>query len=238
MQCHKIRHRLILQSSNCILPLVHNYAQNIKKKKRKKRSQLVKPVKKYMHWEGFYIHSEMQVPTRHAHLAAQPNHVMLETTHYASMPMTNFLWLASLYNYLSSNLPKAPHDAFMRALALLAIFAIYSLATVRCIIRLCHYKVCSIIWPPVLPIKRRAKRDKCPTLPKMHIKLFATSTKKTPQSFDFGSDGIPFVMDNSATGAICNEKSLFVGPFTYKMVTVETAEGEVTRRRQVGTLRF
>ena len=45
----------------------------------------------------------------------------------------------------------------------------------------------------------------------------------TSQSFD--SDGIPFVIDNSATCIICNDRSQFVGPLRVQHTSVETTHG-------------
>jgi len=45
----------------------------------------------------------------------------------------------------------------------------------------------------------------------------------TSQSFD--SDGIPFVIDNSATCIICNDRSKLVGPLRVQHTSVETTHG-------------
>ena len=55
-------------------------------------------------------------------------------------------------------------------------------------------------------------------------------------TFSMDSDGLPFIIDNSATGGICNEKSLFVGPFKDHSITTETANGTETKIKKVGTL--
>ena len=43
-------------------------------------------------------------------------------------------------------------------------------------------------------------------------------------------------MDNSATGAICNERSMFAGRFTPTLVTLITAEGTKQHTNMVETL--
>ena len=45
----------------------------------------------------------------------------------------------------------------------------------------------------------------------------------TSQSFD--SDGIPFVIDNSATCIVCNDRSKLVGPLRVQHTSVETTHG-------------
>jgi len=44
-------------------------------------------------------------------------------------------------------------------------------------------------------------------------------------SHSFDSDGIPFVIDNSATCIICNDRSQFVGPLRVQHTSVETTHG-------------
>lgn len=61
----------------------------------------------------------------------------------------------------------------------------------------------------------------------------ATSTTAT-----FDTDGIPVIIDNSATGAICNESSLFVGTFKKHTIALATADGVTELTKNVGTLRL
>ena len=72
--------------------------------------------------------------------------------------------------------------------------------------------------------------------------MFTTTTsllaaaKASASSISFDTDGLPFIIDNLATGAICNERSLFVGSFAQQLVSIETAEGIFTKQRNIGTL--
>ncbi len=59
---------------------------------------------------------------------------------------------------------------------------------------------------------------------------------KAPVSFN--SDGIPFIIDNSATCIICNERSLFVGPLRPENYRVETVQATVSQKRYAGTIRL
>ena len=74
----------------------------------------------------------------------------------------------------------------------------------------------------------------------MNITLLAHDMAKTAEddSYSFDTDGIPFIIDNSATGAICNDKSLFIGPLRPCKIVLGTAEGIQTKTRHVGTLRL
>ena len=69
------------------------------------------------------------------------------------------------------------------------------------------------------------------------MSLLATA-KASARSISFDTDGLPFIIDNSATGAICNERSLLVGSFSQQLVSIETAEGTFTKQRNIGTLRL
>ena len=69
------------------------------------------------------------------------------------------------------------------------------------------------------------------------MSLLATA-KASVSSILFDTDGLPFIIDNSATDAICNERSLFVGIFKQQLVSIKTAEGTFTKQRIIGTLRL
>jgi hypothetical protein len=64
----------------------------------------------------------------------------------------------------------------------------------------------------------------------MQITMLTTSKDKnqSPNSFSVDTDGVYLIIDNSATGGICNIKPMFVGDFEYQTVTLITAEGKTT----------
>ncbi len=70
--------------------------------------------------------------------------------------------------------------------------------------------------------------------------MLATSTDQhqNPNSFSVYTDGVYFIIDNSASGGICNIKSMFVVDFEQQIVTLVTAEGRPTTLKQVGTIRL
>jgi len=57
-----------------------------------------------------------------------------------------------------------------------------------------------------------------------------------PVSFD--TDGIPFIIYNSATCIICNEWSLFVGTLQPENYSVETVQATVSQKRYAGMIRL
>jgi hypothetical protein len=74
----------------------------------------------------------------------------------------------------------------------------------------------------------------------MQITMLATSTDQyqQPNSFSGDTDGVYFIINNSANGGICNIKSLFVGDFERHRVTPVTAYGRTTTKKLVGTIRL
>ncbi len=68
--------------------------------------------------------------------------------------------------------------------------------------------------------------------------MLTTSKDKyqSPNSFSVDTDGVYFIIDNSANGGICNIKSMFVGDFKNQKVTLITAEGKTTTIKKVGTI--
>ena len=57
----------------------------------------------------------------------------------------------------------------------------------------------------------RPKQQK--ELPTIHVKVFATK-RPNEESFAWDTYGLPFVVDNSATSIICNERKVFTGKLT------------------------
>jgi hypothetical protein len=69
------------------------------------------------------------------------------------------------------------------------------------------------------------------TLPSLQIVMLTTSKDKyqSLNSFSVDTDGVYFIIGNSANGGICNIKSMFVGDFKNQKVTLITAEGKQSR---------
>ena len=74
----------------------------------------------------------------------------------------------------------------------------------------------------------------------MQITMLATSMDQyqQPNSFSVDTDGVYFIIDNSANGGICNIKSMFVVVFERHRVTLVTAYGRTTTKKLVGTIRL
>jgi hypothetical protein len=72
----------------------------------------------------------------------------------------------------------------------------------------------------------------------MQIMMLATSSDQyqQPNSFSIDTDGIYFIINNSANGGICNIKSMFLGVFERHRVTLVTAYGRNTTVKLVGTI--
>jgi hypothetical protein len=74
----------------------------------------------------------------------------------------------------------------------------------------------------------------------MQITMLATSMDQyqQPNSFSVETDGVYFIMDNSANGGICNIKSMFVRDFEIHRVTLVSDNGRTTTKKLVGTIRL
>ena len=68
--------------------------------------------------------------------------------------------------------------------------------------------------------------------------MYATDADPNEKTFSWDTDGIPFIIDNSATAIISNERRIFSGHLTPTKVTLETAEGVTTKTQLVGTLQL
>jgi hypothetical protein len=76
------------------------------------------------------------------------------------------------------------------------------------------------------------------TQPSMQITILATSTDQyqQPTSFSVDTDGLYFIINNSANGGICNIESMFVGDFGRHGNIIVTAHGRTTTKKLVGTI--
>ena len=64
--------------------------------------------------------------------------------------------------------------------------------------------------------------------------MYATVADPNEKAFSWDTYGIPFVVDNSATSIISNERRLFHRHLTPTRVTLETADGVSTKTQLVG----
>ncbi len=77
---------------------------------------------------------------------------------------------------------------------------------------------------PACPRKRRHRPCRCTTLATTNNNLKGHST------VTFDTDGIPFIVDNSATCIITSERLLFIGNLVPVQVQVDTIEATQVRR--------
>ena len=154
------------------------------------------------HWDGLYIRSSPEISSANIHLAEKPNRVMLDATHYASLPISNPLYLLSPHSYLSDNLPELLMDSIMKNIAIMTTFLIYFIATTRGILRVILYKVGLKVSPENFSNESNSEEKV-----DFHIRVFATSTSQTSDSIAFDTDAVPFIIHNLASGAIFSNRS-------------------------------
>ena len=69
-------------------------------------------------------------------------------------------------------------------------------------------------------------------------KTFQPNASSVKSAFSWDTDGIIFVLDNSDTAIMCNERKLYPDPLTPMSATLTTAEGLPTLTQLVGALRI
>ena len=74
--------------------------------------------------------------------------------------------------------------------------------------------------------------------PFLYIKLFTSNADPSESPFSWDTDGIPFIIDNSATAIISNECKFLYAPLVPTKVTLETAEGISTETKLFGHIRL
>ena len=155
------------------------------------------------------------------------------------------LRLAVPYEYLYKALPEPPDGKLLKLFSIALIYFVYLFPILRGLLRLwCSLTLKLlkqiILWKSEHSIfvrHGRRPRQRTRKMPTLYIRAFATSEENTDDNaFSWDTDGIPFVIDNSATGIICNVRKLLVGPLIPTKVTLETAEGLTTKTKFVGTI--
>ena len=69
---------------------------------------------------------------------------------------------------------------------------------------------------------------------KLHIRMYATAAEPNEKDSPWDTDGIPFVVDNSAKSIISNERRLFHKHLNPRRVMLETADGVSTKTQLLG----
>ena len=71
-----------------------------------------------------------------------------------------------------------------------------------------------------------------------HTHTALATSDKSNSPFSFDTDGISFIIDNSATCIICNQRDLFVGRLSSEQVSMTTCEGDTAKQRYIGTMQL
>ena len=129
------------------------------------------------------------------------------------------LRLAVPYVYLLEMLPEPPNGLLKSIFSLTLILIVYLYPILRGLTRL---------WRRSL-IAYMSHRK----LPTLHIRMYATAADPNEKTFSWDTDGIPFVVDNSATAIISNKVRLFHRHLTPTRVTLETSDRVSTKTQLV-----
>ena len=136
------------------------------------------------------------------------------------------LRLAIPYEYLPARIFKPPDCSLAKLLTILLLLGLYSVPLCRGALYLSSMHVRTLLGASTASV------FSCIAL----ITIPRSRAGNAPVSFD--SDGILFIIDNSATCIICNERSLFVGPLRPENYRVETVQATVLQKQYAGTIRL
>lgn len=196
---------------------------------------------------NYYCHSFYQTQGAYAHLN-QPGDTELNDAISASQAVLFYddpLLLSVPYDFLMKRLPEPPDGIIKTSLCLGAII----IAFMYPILRGFGPFWFRLILSPFRNYARRRSYRRCRSsrkpLPTLTIRCHTTDLQSSDdqQGADFDllswdTDAIPFVIDNSATGIICNVRKLFVGQLKPYKVSIETAHGTQSKVKLVGTMRL
>ena len=181
-------------------------------------------------WLKYMVFLTDQVHGAYAHMNQNQNKEVAESLIESAGPALPQAWdplrLAIPYEHLSARLFKPPDCSLAKLLTILLLLGLYSVPLSRGALYLSSVRVRNLLGSSTASVSSR-------------IALITTPRSRAgnaPVSFD--NDGIPFIIDNSATCIICNERSLFVGPLRPENYRVETVQATVSQKRYAGTIRL
>ena len=119
------------------------------------------------------------------------------------------------YIYFMERLPEPPDGLLKSMLSFTLILFAYLYPILRGLISFCMKRILKIF---VNHDRRRQKRHR--HLTKLQIKVFAADTGEVESYFSWDTNGIPFIVDNSATAIICSERKIFTGNLSPMSITL------------------
>jgi hypothetical protein len=159
-------------------------------------------------WSKLLVFSTYQVHGAFAHLHQRNNDDVADALSDAAGPSLPRLWdplrLNIPYQHLSARLFKPPDCYVGRWITFISIIMIYLVPLCRGAAHLTYLR----LFPPpptACSRKRTCRSQQCTAL------ATTNPTARGHTSVTFDTDGIPFIVDNSATCIITNERSLFIG---------------------------
>ena len=186
----------------------------------------------------------------YANLGKAPDPEARRAIHIASnyLRLRNPFWLGSLFNLVAEHIipDDLPNTIVTRGMGLTIVVAVYlwTLSGRLLALAIKHFNEEQehIIKGSLYEWEREEGKTNRTATPQevvqKHIALASEAKSTSFSSMLFDTDGISFVIDNSATCVICNDKSQFKpGSLHEKPNAVETAAG-VTKSSQVGILRL
>ena len=202
------------------------------------------------------VYSSYQVHGAYAHVGQNEKQKMLQAVAAASKDIyfDDPLRLSVPYNYVMKRIPEPPDNDFMHLLACLSIVGIYCCFAVYGIARISWYRISGKRADECVNKVRKCKSSKTtgrmsnsksttnqdqqdtPSTPTKRHVLATESDEDDVEVSYFDTDGITFVIDNSANCIICNDRTQFVGELIKQACHVNTAAG-ISNSQYVGTIR-
>jgi hypothetical protein len=190
-----------------------------------KPAGLIRPL-----WLRYMVFTTYQVHGAYAHLHQHWNEDIEECIVESVGPVLPRAWdplrLAIPYEYLSARVFKPPDCSLAKLLMILSPHGLYSVPLVRGTLHLSCLRLCTFFRVGAASVTSR-------------IALATTLPPRAGNApVSFNTDGIPFIIDNSAMCIICNERSLFDGNLRPENYKVETVQATVSQKRYAGTIRL
>ena len=164
------------------------------------------------------VFSFYQVDGAYTHLGQPTIQVFLDTMRIASESLEYIddpLRLQVPYDYIEARLKEPPDCLLARLAAMAAISCCFVIPVLL-----------ALYWLLWQVFRSLFHQQPC-CITHTHTALATSTNSNSPFSFD--TDGISFIIDNSANCIICNQRDLFVGRLSSEQVSMMTCEGETVK---------
>ena len=191
---------------------------------------------------SLYVHSNYQVQGAYAHPGQQSVSDLIEAISLATKTFQlsdDPIRLQVPYDHNEVRISKPPDCMTSKLIGIMGVACCFIIPVLQALIRLAWLLLSRVFYYESPPSATHVDAQPKPCLCCKHVShtVLATDTVAN-DAFSFDTNRVSFIIDNSATCIISNQRELFVGRLKSVQVSMTTCEGYIAKKRYLGTLRL